>query len=209
MWTRVIRSRRIRNVLAYPIQLLSNVFGHFLSSRLLLALEVAIEYWLALSFSIEAKKLTEEHADGSREAVIHEALRREMEQQKSSVWQFIIDRCASVPCFALVLSGACLLGMLVLAGCTPTQAPLLHMNATARYVSTVMEMVRRHLQAPDRFRAIQTYRAAMAIMAQQRQFIHRMYNSGVLSDAEKVLMEEVLPRSILHFALRQEKRSSM
>ena len=49
----------------------------------------------------------------------------------------------------------------------------------------------RHLEAPDRFRAVQTYRAAMAIMAQQRQFILRMYNSGVLSDAEKLLMEEV------------------
>lgn len=49
----------------------------------------------------------------------------------------------------------------------------------------------RHLEAPDRFRAVQTYRAAMAIMAQQRQFIHKMYNSGVLSDAEKLLMEEV------------------
>jgi hypothetical protein len=137
MWTRVIRSRRIRNVLAYPIQLLSNIFGHFLSSRLLLALEVAIEYWLALSFSLEAKKLTEEHADGSREAVIHEALRREMEQQKSSVWQFIIDRCASVPRFAMVLCGACHhMGKVVLAGCSAMQALSSQINAIARYVST-------------------------------------------------------------------------
>jgi hypothetical protein len=68
-----------------------------------------------------------------------------------------------------------------------------------------MEIVRRHLQAPDRFRAIQTYRAAMAIMAQQRQFIHRMYNSGVLSDAEKVLMEEVLPHANPMSAPHQEQ----
>jgi hypothetical protein len=31
----------------------------------------------------------------------------------------------------------------------------------------------------------------MAIMAQQRQFIMRLYNSGVLNDTEKLLMEEV------------------
>lgn len=49
----------------------------------------------------------------------------------------------------------------------------------------------RHLEAPDRFRAIQTYRAAMALMAQQRQFIVRLYNSGMLTDAEQELMEDV------------------
>lgn len=58
-------------------------------------------------------------------------------------------------------------------------------------------MACRHLEAPDRFRAIQTYRAAMAIMAQQRQFIHRVYNNGVLSDAEKLLMEEVLTSLVI------------
>lgn len=51
----------------------------------------------------------------------------------------------------------------------------------------------RHLEAPDRFRAIQTYRAAMAIMAQQRQFILRLYNSGMLTEAERELMEDVRP----------------
>lgn len=66
-----------------------------LSNRLLLALEVAIEYWLALNFSMEAKELRDDNVVGSQEAIIHEALRREMEQQKRCVWQFIIDRCVA------------------------------------------------------------------------------------------------------------------
>lgn len=51
----------------------------------------------------------------------------------------------------------------------------------------------RHLEAPDRFRAIQTYRAAMALMSQQRQFILRLYNSGMLTEAERELVEDVRP----------------
>lgn len=71
-----------------------------LSNRLLLALEVAIEYWLALNSSMEAKNVDQDHhVDGSQEALIHEALRREMEQQKGCVWQFIIDRCATLMLF--------------------------------------------------------------------------------------------------------------
>ena len=100
MCMRVIRSRRIRNFITFPIRVVSNVFGYMLSNRLLLALEVAIEYWLALSFSMEAKNVDRGDMDGSQEAIIHEALRREMEQQKGCVWQFIIDRCASLLCFA-------------------------------------------------------------------------------------------------------------
>lgn len=47
------------------------------------------------------------------------------------------------------------------------------------------------MEAPDRFRAIQTYRAAMAIIAQQRQLIVRMYNTAVLTETEKEIMDEV------------------
>ena len=48
----------------------------------------------------------------------------------------------------------------------------------------------------------------MAIMAQQRQFIHKMYNSGVLSDAEKMLMEEVLPSDRPHTPSPSQCRSA-
>jgi hypothetical protein len=50
----------------------------------------------------------------------------------------------------------------------------------------------RHMEAPDRFRAIQTYRAAMAIIAQQRQLIVRMYNTAILTENEREIMDEVL-----------------
>jgi hypothetical protein len=47
------------------------------------------------------------------------------------------------------------------------------------------------LEAPDQFRAIQTYRSATAIIAQQRQFIEHMYNTAVLTENEQKIMEEV------------------
>lgn len=58
-------------------------------------------------------------------------------------------------------------------------------------------MVCRHLEAPDRFRAIQTYRAAMAVMAQQRSYIQKLYNAGVVTEAECEVMEAVSTRSQL------------
>ena len=50
--------------------------------------------------------------------------------------------------------------------------------------------VSRHMEAPDRFRAIQTYRAAMAIIAQQKQLVVRMYNTAVLTKNEQEIMQE-------------------
>lgn len=57
--------------------------------------------------------------------------------------------------------------------------------------------VGRHMEAPDRFRAIQTYRAAMAIIAQQKQLIVRMYNTAVLTENEQEIMQEVCSPEML------------
>ena len=42
----------------------------------------------------------------------------------------------------------------------------------------------REVEAPERFRAIQTYRATMAVLKQQAAFIKSMYNSGLVDDME-------------------------
>lgn len=43
----------------------------------------------------------------------------------------------------------------------------------------------REVEAPERFRAIQTYRATMAVLKQQAAFVKSMYNSGVVDDMEE------------------------
>jgi hypothetical protein len=100
MFMRGIRSRRVRNFVSWPVHIISRLFSSFLSDRLLLALEVAIEYWLALTYSMEAKHVAEDASLGSQEAHVQQALRAEMEAQKSCVWQFITDRCSLYCSFA-------------------------------------------------------------------------------------------------------------
>lgn len=46
-------------------------------------------------------------------------------------------------------------------------------------------------EAPDRFRAVQTYRAAMAVMAYQRAFVHKLWSTGIVADGELEVFEEV------------------
>ena len=43
----------------------------------------------------------------------------------------------------------------------------------------------REVEAPDRFQAIQSYRATMAILKQQIAFIKTMFETGVVDDSEK------------------------
>lgn len=47
----------------------------------------------------------------------------------------------------------------------------------------------REVEAPERFQAIQTYRATMAVLKQQLAFVNTMYDSGIVDDLEK---EELL-----------------
>lgn len=41
------------------------------------------------------------------------------------------------------------------------------------------------MEAPERFRAIQTYRACTAVLKQQMAFIKTMYESGIVDDMER------------------------
>ena len=43
----------------------------------------------------------------------------------------------------------------------------------------------REVEAPERFQAIQSYRATMAVMRQQRLFVKQLFDSGVVEDTER------------------------
>lgn len=88
-----IRPWFLRLIISFPVQLVSRMLSTTLSNRLLLALEVAIEYWLALAFTLESKGVSGENIDGPQEAHVQQVLRAEMEDQRAAVWQFINDRC--------------------------------------------------------------------------------------------------------------------
>lgn len=51
-------------------------------------------------------------------------------------------------------------------------------------------VIDREVEAPERFQAIQSYRAAMAVMHQQLGFVGELYQSGMIDEAEREKMEE-------------------
>ena len=59
-------------------------------------------------------------------------------------------------------------------------------------------IINREVEAPARFQAIQTYRAAMAILRQQQHFIDQLYTSGMVDENEREML--VAPTQ------RQERR---
>ena len=49
-------------------------------------------------------------------------------------------------------------------------------------------IINREIEAPARFQAIQTYRAAMAILLQQQRFVEQLYSSGMVDESERELI---------------------
>ena len=48
----------------------------------------------------------------------------------------------------------------------------------------------REVEAPERFAAIQTYRAAMAILRQQAIFVDQLFDSGIVDAQERDTLHE-------------------
>ncbi len=46
-------------------------------------------------------------------------------------------------------------------------------------------ILEREVEAPERFQAIQSYRATMAVLRQQTNFVHQLFDSGVVDDIER------------------------
>lgn len=70
------------------------------------------------------------------------------------------------------------------------------MMCTAQVWRFILE---REVEAPERFQAIQSYRATMAVLRQQALFVEQLFDTGVIDEMEK---EELLQcASPLHDAL--------
>lgn len=129
------RAHKIAQILVLPIvKFISHFLTIYLSSRMLLALEVCIEYWLALgTFRSQAPWLV--HAD------LVTLFTEEIKAEARKVWRFIIDR---------------------------------------------------EIEAPERFQAIQTYRATMSALLQQMQYVEQLSSSGLLEESEHEMLHDMI-----------------
>jgi hypothetical protein len=48
----------------------------------------------------------------------------------------------------------------------------------------------REIEAPERFRAIQTYRASMAVLKRQAVFVEQLFDTGVVDEMERDALNE-------------------
>ncbi|KAL4855765.1 Sodium/hydrogen exchanger 7 [Chlorella vulgaris] len=62
-------------------------------------------------------------------------------------------------------------------------------------------IIDREIEAPDRFQAIQSYRAAMAVLRQQLTFVHELFESGMVDEGEKDDMEAPLDKRMRHLEI--------
>ena len=46
-------------------------------------------------------------------------------------------------------------------------------------------ILEREVEAPERFQAIQSYRATMAVLRQQAKFVKQLFDTGVVDDLER------------------------
>ncbi|KAL4858875.1 Protein ACTIVITY OF BC1 COMPLEX KINASE 3 [Chlorella vulgaris] len=119
------------------------LIGDMLSITMLVACEVAVEYWMALTWSPQAQWLRESDKAGQLQA--------EIAEESALTCGFIIAR---------------------------------------------------EIEAPERFQAIQSYRAAMAILRQQAAFVDELYASGIVNSGERQAMQEPVQRRARQLEIR-------
>ncbi|KAK9828685.1 hypothetical protein WJX72_001519 [[Myrmecia] bisecta] len=119
-----------------PLLKAAEVIGRILNRTMLLSMECAVEYWLALNWSPQAQWLEYEEAGEA-------GLREEVRAESRRVWQFILER---------------------------------------------------EVEAPERFRSIQSYRAAMALLRQQGLFVEQLFSSGMVNEVEREKLLEPIEK---------------
>lgn len=55
-------------------------------------------------------------------------------------------------------------------------------------------ILEREVEAPERFQAIQSYRATMAVLRQQAMFVEQLFDTGVVDEMEKEELLQCAPR---------------
>ncbi|KAL6780791.1 hypothetical protein ACKKBF_B11690 [Auxenochlorella protothecoides x Auxenochlorella symbiontica] len=126
----------------WPVRKLTGIMRAALGRRMLVACEVAVEYYLSLLWSPQVSWLKE--VDGAAD------LLAEVEVETDAAYRFIIDR---------------------------------------------------EIEAPDRFGAIQSYRAAMALLRQQFTFIEELYDSGMVDHGEQKMMVDAVDKKARHLEI--------
>lgn len=99
---------------------------------------------------------------------------------------------AALPCFSRAhISGSAVAqgpvvavrcGHGALASCCSPPAP--------RCLQVWQFIVEREIESPERFQAIQSYRAAMAVLQQQMHYVEQMRDSGMLDESEELNMRK-------------------
>jgi hypothetical protein len=80
-------------------------------------------------------------------------------------------------------------------------APHLQKEMASEISKATRFIIDREIEAPQRFQAIQTLRAAMAVLHAQSQFVHQLASSGVVDVAEEGQMLEPINRRICRLEL--------
>jgi hypothetical protein len=58
-------------------------------------------------------------------------------------------------------------------------------------------ILEREVEAPERFQAIQSYRATMAVLRKQADFVKQLFDSGVVEDMERDELLTCVPSPFL------------
>ena len=134
--------RWLQPVFRWPVRQATGVLRSTLGRRMLVACEVAVEFYLSLLWSPQVAWLKEVRGG--------ERLLEEVEAEVDAAYQFIIDR---------------------------------------------------EIEAPDRFGAIQSYRAAMAVLRQQADFVEELFDSGMVDASERRVMAEAVDKKARHLEI--------
>jgi hypothetical protein len=129
-------------LLGWPFRKVAGLLRRFLGRKMLVACEVAVEYYLSLMKSPQIQFL--KNTDDSY------SLLDEVEEETDVAFKFIISR---------------------------------------------------EIEAPDRFQAIQSYRAAMAVLRQQLLFVDELFETGMVDRHEREDLAEPIDRKMRHLEI--------
>lgn len=133
----------LQTVFSVPFKSFAGLLRRYLGRRMLVACEIAVEYYLALLGSPQIQWL-KTHGDACWR------LLDEVEHESDAAYRFIIAR---------------------------------------------------EIEAPDRFQAIQSYRAAMAVLRQQLLFIDELFEIGMIDLTERRAMSDPVDRKMRHLEI--------
>ena len=132
-----------QKTLSWPFKKIAGLLRRFLGRKMLLACEVAVEYYVSLLSSPQIQWL-KSHGE--------------------SCWRLLDE-------------------------------------VEAEIESSHHFLIEREIEAPDRFQAIQSYRAAMAVLRQQMLFVGELFETGMLAESEQHGLQDPIDKKMRHLEL--------